>query len=207
MTLQTVPCATPKLKLIYRLGLMLVIPIALWATSAVAAPTDSPIVRPDPVQASVAVGETVTINLYVQDVVDLYGVDVRLSFDSEVLQVVDAAPATDGVQITPLDTFLKPDFVARKKACNSADPSDPECAAGGLVWYAATQVNPSQPVSGSGPLAALTFRRIKAGDAVLKVNGHELVTRTGTVIPSQTLDGVITLETPRHQVYLPLVLR
>ena len=207
MALRTVPAGAPKRKLIQRLGLMLVVPIALLATSAAAAPTDSPIVRPDPVQASVAVDETVTISLYVQEVADLYGVDVRLSFDPEVLQVVDAAPATNGVQITPLNTFLRPDFVARKKACNGPDPSDPESAAGGLVWYAATQVNPSQPVSGSGPLAAVTFRRIKPGNTVLRVTSYELVTRSGTVIPAQTLDGVITVETPRPQVYLPLVLR
>ena len=192
---------------VIRLCVLSAILIVALPVCASATPAAGPIVRPDPVTSSVAVGGTITINLYVQDVTDLYGADVRLSFDPEVLQVVDDAPGTPGVQITPLSSFLKADFVVRKKACNGVDASDPDCTGGGLVWYAATQVNPSQPVSGSGPLAAVRFRRIKAGDTALKVIHNELVTRTGTTIPSEIQNGVVTTAAGPRLLYLPLVMR
>ena len=89
------------------------------------------------------VGQDLVIDIYVQDVVDLYGADVRLSFNTSIAQVVDANPTLAGTQIQPLATFMSPDFVIKKEANNSA----------GTIWYAATQINPSPPVSGSGPLA------------------------------------------------------
>jgi hypothetical protein len=188
------------------LRLFLLLLVGLLPATAGAAPSANAIVRPDPIKSSVAVGQIVTINLYVQDVTDLYGADVRLSFDPEILQVVDDAPATAGVQITPLSSFLKPDFVVRKKACNGVDASDPDCTGGGLVWYAATQVNPSQPVSGSGSLAAVRFRRIKAGDTLIAVIHNELVTRTGTTIPSEVRDGTVSTATSTTRyLYLPIV--
>ena len=47
-------------------------------------------------QASVSaeVGETVSIDLYVQDVTNLYGTDMRVSFDPTIGQVVDQDPCT-----------------------------------------------------------------------------------------------------------------
>lgn len=189
------------------LRLLLLLLVGLLPVAAAnAAPSANAIVRPDPLKASVAVGQIITINLYVQDVTDLYGADVRLSFDPELLQVVDDAPGTPGVQITPLSSFLKPDFVVRKKACNGVDPSDPDCTGSGLVWYAATQVNPSQPASGSGPLAAVRFKRVKAGDAFITVIHNELVTRTGAAIPSEVRDGLVSTATSTmHYLYLPIV--
>lgn len=183
------------------------LPASGMAAPAVPA-TAGAIVRPDPLVSTVPVGGTFTVTLYVEDVQGLYGVDVRLSFDTAILQVVDAAPATAGIQIAPLNTFLQPDFVVRRKACNGVDPTDADCTGPGLVWYAATQVSPSEAVSGSGPLAAVTFRRIQPGDTVLKVIHHELVTRQGGSIPSETRDGLVVMPTQTSQrVLLPLVFR
>ena len=98
------------------------------------------VVRPNPLLSSAAVGESVVVTLYVQDVQNLYGADIGLSFDPAVLEVVDANPSVAGMQIQPLDTFLKPDFVVTAKACNVVDPADPDCAVAGRVRYVATQV-------------------------------------------------------------------
>jgi hypothetical protein len=189
-------------------GLTIVLAAILPTGSAQAlAKADSAIVRPDPLVAVVYVGGQVVVNLYVQDVVNLYGADIRISFDPAVLQVVDADPSVLGVQIQPLSSFLIPDFVVRKKACNAVDPTDPDCQVGGVVWYAVTQLNPSTPVSGSGPLAAVTFKRLQPGTTVLKVTHNQLADRFGALIPSSSQNGVVELPVATHKVYLPLLLR
>ena len=71
--------------------------------------------------------------MYIDDVVGLNGVDLRISFfNTAIAQVVDQLPAT-GVQIQPLNTFLQPDFVVRNTANNTA----------GTIRYAATQAFPN----------------------------------------------------------------
>ena len=189
-------------------GLTIVMAAALPASSAQAlAKADSAIVRPDPLVAVVPVGGQVVVNLYVQDVVNLYGADVRISFDPAVLQVVDADPSVLGVQIQPLSSFLIPDFVVRKKACNAVDPADPDCQVGGVVWYAVTQLNPSTPVSGSGPLAAVTFKRLQPGTTVLRATRNQLADRFGALIPSSSQNGAVELPPAVRKNYLPLILR
>ena len=77
--------------------------------------------------------------LVLADAQNAYGIDVRATFDPQVVEVVDADPAKDGIQLSP-GTFPQPDFVARNVADNQA----------GTLRYAITQVNPTQPVSGTG---------------------------------------------------------
>jgi len=184
---------------------MAFVALLLAAQSAAAQPAVPTIVRPNPVEVVVGANQTVTVTLFVEDVADLYGADIRLAFDPAVLQVVDADPAATGIQIAPMSSFLKPDFVVKRKACNAANPADPDCPSGGVAWYAATQVNPSTPATGSGALAAITFRRIAAGDTQLRITYQELATRAGAQIPAQVVDGRILMPVTRHQLYLPAV--
>lgn len=165
------------------------------------------VVRPDPVESVAGINQTVTVTIHVEDVAELYGADVRLAFDPTVLQVVDADSSAAGVQIAPRMDLLKPDFVVKRKACNAADPGDPDCRTGGLVWYAATQVNPSTPATGSGALAAITFRRIAPGEAHLRIRYRELVTRTGQTIAAQTVEGRIMMPSGGCHLWLPLTAR
>jgi hypothetical protein len=158
-------------------------------------------------ETAAGLNETATVTLFVENVADLYGADVRLTFDPTVLQVVDADAATAGVQNAPRADLLKPDFVVKRKACNAASPADEDCKAGGLVWYAVTQVNPSAPATGSGALAAITFRRIAPGDAELRISYQELVTRSGQVIPAQAAEGRVLMPAPGHALWLPLTMR
>jgi hypothetical protein len=153
------------------------------------------------------INQTITVTIYVENAGELYGADVRLAFDPTVLQVVDADPSAAGVQIAPRADLLKPDFVVKRKACNAAIAGDPDCPTGGLVWYAATQVNPSAPVTGSGALAAITFRRIAQGEAYLRISYQELVTRTGQAIAAQPLEGRVVMPSGGCHLWLPLTAR
>jgi hypothetical protein len=157
------------------IGLLLVGAVVMAGRTASAAP-QATIVRCDPATVAGPLGSTIDIDIYVENVVDLYGADVRLGFDPDVLEVVDADPATPGVQITPLDDFLSPDFVVRKGLGYAEDPD--------VIWYAATQVNPSEAVSGSGPLARITFRAQQPGTFTLPITYHKLARRDSLEIPS-----------------------
>ena len=84
-------------------GLTIVMAAILPTGSAQAlAKADRAIVRPDPLVAVVPVGGQVVVNLYVENVQNLYGADIRISFDPAILEVVDADPSVAGVQVQPL---------------------------------------------------------------------------------------------------------
>ena len=182
----------------------LIVALLLRSVTIAAAPTLVAVVRPDPLVSAVPVGGQVIVNIYIQDVQDLYGADIRLGFDPTVLQAQDVNPAVSGVQIQPLSDFLKPDFVVRNQACNVVDST---CPTAGVVRYAATQVNPSAPTSGSGALAAVTFKRLTPGVTSLEFVTHDLSDRNGVMIPSETQSGVIKLSLRWVGIYLPLVCR
>lgn len=152
------------------------------------------IVRCDPSTLHAFVGTTVSVTIYVQDVVDLYGLDVRLMFDPAYVQAIDTDPATAGVQIQPLSGFLSPDFVVRRSADNST----------GLVRYAATQVAPSQPVSGSGAVARIDLRGVQSGAISVPFTQVELARNNGNAIPATTQECTWQFSQPRP-IFLPLV--
>ncbi len=123
----------------------------LLPLAASAGPAGPAIVRTDPPTAAIAVNQTMTLNLYVQDVTAMNAADVRLAFDPALLQVVDAEPTTPGIQITALSGFMKPDFVVRKKACNGPDPADGDCTGGGLGGTPRRRLTRRSPCRALGP--------------------------------------------------------
>ena len=163
--------------------LLLVVVLALGGGRAAASPSAT-IVRCDPATVVGPIGGAVNVDIYVENVVELYAADVRLSFDTTALQVVDADPDPNvtGVQIQPLDTFLSPDYVVRRMADNDE----------GTIWYAATQMNPAEAVSGSGPLARITFRALRPGAFTLPITYYKLVRRNSLEIPATAQGCAVT---------------
>jgi len=149
----------------------------------------------DPPSREVAVGATTTVDIRIENVTDLFGVEVRLSFNPALLEVVDADPGTAGVQIQP-GTFPSPDFIAQ----NSVDQAT------GKIDFAIAQRPPHEPVSGSGVLATVTCRGKAAGTLALIFVEATLSNRDGvpisadaqggsiTVLPSHALTGWLTRE-------------
>lgn len=166
------------------LALILLIGITGIGAPSAAQPTPdvTAIARCEPLDASGPFGQDLTVDIYIQDVTALYGADVRLSFDAARMQVVDADPNIPGTQIQPLYDFMTPGFVIKKEANNSA----------GTIWYAATQLNPSPPVSGSGPLARITFRAVASGSFPLPVTSAQLSAAGGIPIAVTTMDCSVT---------------
>jgi len=138
------------------------------------------ILLPDPLSLGLKPGEAGKVALRVQGVENLYGLEVHLSFDPALVEVVDADPAKPGVQIGGGD-FLPNGFVAVNNADNAT----------GRIDYAVTLLNPAEPVSGEGVLAAITFEGKANGSSPLKIDKAILASREASEIPSQTQDGVV----------------
>ena len=118
------------------------------------------------------------------DVQDLYGLEIHLRFDPAVVQVADADPGKDGIQVAAGD-FLSADFVAQNQADNQA----------GSIDYAVTQVNPNEPRSGSGTLLVIRFQGGAAGGASqLEVTNGLLTTRDGDLIPVTFASGEVRVK-------------
>jgi hypothetical protein len=159
----------------------------------------SAVIRLSPATGSFYEGARFTIQVYIENVTDLYGVDVLLEFDPAVLQVVDADLLTAGIQSEPLSGFLVPGFVVRNEADNSA----------GTVWYVVTQLNPTPPASGSGAVLEITFDALSTGSTAVTFSKASMATRLGQTIPTSTMDSTyqIISQDSIQRIYIPLLLR
>jgi hypothetical protein len=143
----------------------------------------SAVLHTNPQTTSLKVGETTTIELMIADIQGLYGAEVHLKFDPEVLEVVDAAPDTDGVQLEP-GTLPSPDFVVQNRADNDT----------GVIDYAVTQLPPSEPGEGSGVIARITFRAIKPSVSSIQFEQFLLADTIGGNIDALPQDGQIKVQ-------------
>lgn len=132
----------------------------------------------------------VDVEIRINDVAGLYGADVWLAFDPAVLEVVDADPSTEGVQITDGGFLAPPLFYIALIADNTA----------GTVHYAATQLNPTPAVDGSGVLASVKFRAKSAGTSALHFTYTMLSDRNGVQIPATPVDGSTITTAPGNPV-------
>jgi len=107
-----------------------------------------------------------TVEVMAENVTDLYGAEFKLKYDPAVLAVQDSQPDQEGVQVEA-GTFLPADqgFVV----ANQADPAE------GTVTFAVTLLNPAPPVSGSGPLARVTFEVLQDVPSTISVEKAKLV--------------------------------
>ena len=193
-----------RLASLRRTMLLMIIASLLGAILLVSLPASrgfaqSTIILIQPSSSDVDVDDTITVDVRIEDVTDLYGVDVRLSFDPTLLEVQDAdGNPTNGVQIQG-GSFPAPNFVVKNEADNSA----------GTIWYAVSQMNPTEPVSGSGVAASITLKGLVEGTSSIAFTYQKIVERDGDPIPATTQDGQITvvgMET-LTLTYLPIVFK
>ncbi len=167
---------------IARLSLQVLTLVVLLSASFTPAMAASTIVAVSPAAGAVNVGETLVVNVTVADVTALFGAEFHLTFDAGKLEVVDADPATDGVQVA-LGSFLSNDFVAQNTASNTA----------GTVDFGVSQMSPHGPVSGSGVIATVTFKGKANGSAALTFSSVLLADSSGTQIGATFQNGAVTV--------------
>jgi len=129
-------------------------------------------VRISPASASVEVGDSVTVDVYIQDIVDLYGAEVQLSFDPALLEAQEIINGSVPV----------PGFVI-KNVDNSA----------GTVSYAITQMNPAEPYTGSGTVFRIRFLGKSPGTSAVAFTFQKFLTRDIEVIPVTPQPGEVTV--------------
>lgn len=132
------------------------------------------IVRCEPPSSAAGATQAITLDFYVANVSDLYGLELHLNFDPTIARVVDTNSSRTGIQIQPLTGLLAPDFVVANSANNGS----------GTITYAVTQLNPHAAVSGSGAIARLTFQPLRSGSFTLTFASQQLARRDGSLIPA-----------------------
>lgn len=134
----------------------------------------------EPIALRLERDETAEIAIRVEGVTDLAGAEVHLVYDSDLLEVVDAYPGEEGVQITHAG-FLPADFVAQ----NRAD--------GGRIDYAVARMPPHEPVSGDGDLAIITVRAKEKGRGTVAIQSVILADPDGRPIPVEAVTEPVVL--------------
>ena len=115
----------------------------------------------------------VEVPIQVADVTGLYAVDIEFTFDPSVVTAEDADPASPGVQLG-IGNFLDAGLVLYNEVNNQQ----------GIARFVMTQVNPSEPKSGSGILVVLYLEGVQVGKSALSMTNVQLADHTGTEIPS-----------------------
>ena len=138
----------------------------------------------NPPSQSVNLNATTTVEIKVDTVTSLYGVDVRLTFDAAKLEAQDANASLTGVQIEQ-GSFMNPaqGFMAQNVADNTT----------GQVQYAFVMLTPAPAVSGTGVLAKITFKAKAAGNALITLNSVTLSNDQAMPITATLMSGSITV--------------
>lgn len=167
------------------LGILLAVTLLAASAHGAAAQATTRVVL-SPASALVGEGQTAAVEVRVENVQDLYGLDIRIGFDPAVVEVVDADATQTGVQVRPGD-LLSVDFMIRNTVDNAQ----------GTIWYALTQLNPSEPVSGSGAVFIILFKGKQRGaTSALTITYQKLATRAGEAISAGVTNGEIRVVEP-----------
>ncbi len=148
----------------------------------------------NPASSSTGVGETQDIVIQLDNVTNVYGTDVALSFDPTILGVVDADSGTPEVEIFT-GTCPEPDLVIFNEADNST----------GTINYVLTQVKPTVPCDG-GTVATIRFECLAEGTGLISFTNSVISDPDFNEIPADTQDASLTCETP-FLTYLPIVMK
>jgi hypothetical protein len=140
-----------------------------------------------------APGDEGTLDVRVEDVAQLAGAELHLTFDSAVLEVVDADSSVEGVQIAHGD-FLSPDFVVQ----NIVEPGT------GRVDYAIACMPLDKAVSGGGVLARVTFRALAKGETQVAVRSALLADVQEQPISVETGSSVVVVSRPPMAVWISI---
>lgn len=176
---------SPALLVIFILAGVLAIPL-LQAQGEGAAPLATTATQISPAGQTVPLSGTTSVDILISDVADLYGADVRLTFDVTILRVLDADLSRPGTQVTlgPLLTSGEGGYFT---VVNSANNSS------GVISLALTQLNPSEPVTGSGVLGTINLLAVGPGTSAMHFTGATLSSRNGMVITTTLRDGSVTV--------------
>lgn len=171
-----------KTTLLNSLGLLLLVMTLL--PSGLVTAQGSTVIRINPAAQTVAVDATAETGIYVEGMTDLYGLDVRITFDPAVVQVEDADAATPGVQIGVGPVFDgHEEFVAINTVDNTI----------GEIQFVISLKSPAMPITGTGTVAAITWKGIAPGESVIDLAETTLASSEHQGILHTVENGTITV--------------
>lgn len=153
-------------------------------------------VHPTPIVFEVEVGQVKSLNIVLENAVDVYGIDVQGQFDINAIEVVDANPGRSGIQMIP-GVIPKPDFVV----INSADNLN------GTFRYAVTQINPTPPASGNGVIFSIRVRGKMISESALTFTSVQMADQDATPLPVTPQNGTVrvVLKASVFSFFLPII--
>jgi hypothetical protein len=138
------------------------------------------VLRFDPPALGLSPDAQGTVDVLVENVQALYGLQFQFAFDPDILEVIDADPDKEGVQVKPADCW-KDGFVAVNQVDNE----------NGQIAFAATLLRPALAINGNRPIATITFAARKNGTSGLRVESAILSTRNAEAISYTQQAGAI----------------
>ncbi len=124
--------------LVVRAAVAAIVMASLLAAATSARAQTAAGIGPNPALVEIAAGQVATVTIVLDGARGAFGIDLSRRFDPNVIELVAAAP---GAPLLP-GGFFTPDFVTVNRIDNTA----------GTFQWVATQVNPSPPVNGIGPI-------------------------------------------------------
>lgn len=166
---------------------MAAIALLILIALPVSAQGSGAIIHPDPSNLEVGQGQVEALNIVLENAQDAYGIDVRAKFDPSVIEIADADPSKDGIQMIPGD-FIKPDFLVRNTADNQK----------GTLQYVITQVNPTPPANGTGIVLSILVRGKALGKkSSFTIDFVDAADRHGAKLTVHAANGTIAVVTPK----------
>lgn len=137
----------------------------------------------NPLLVSLAVGETHLVQVWLDDVDGLHGIELHIGFEPLYVQVEDSDPNVEGIQIGAGIVPI-PAQVIRNEVDNNA----------GLIVYHVLQA-PGDAAAGDGMVASFVVRGRAEGGSSLRFNIVQLVDAEGQPlqVPEQVIDGLVTI--------------
>lgn len=133
-----------------------------------------------PSMTEVWVGQDFTVSINITDVVNLYGLDIPLGWNSTLLEHINHT-----VKI-PVEDY--PDGVLHHPVMKVKDEVN---ETSGTYWVAYTSVNPAPSFNGSGIVYEIIFHAKNVGNCTLNIFYSKLVDREGNSIPHDTVNGTV----------------
>ena len=130
------------------------------------------------------VGQTTTLEVRASSMVNLYGGEFVIQYDPTALEVLDADPNAEGIQIVAGEVFGGTDAFVALNAVNDAE---------GRIHFAATLLEPAAPIQGSATLARFTVRALRPGPAMLRFGPAYLVDSQADLLDALLLNGGLWL--------------
>jgi len=150
----------------------------------VANPGQGATLRILPLSSTIQVGQDVTVCVFAENINDIYGIDLQILFNGQVIQIQDADPNRLGVNITPREL---PDFSGGQGIVTANDVS----LGGNTISYAGSRISPATGQSGSGVVLAFVARGAVPGVSNLQFNSIQMLKQNLSPVPLANSFGAV----------------